>query len=91
MRILTQLAAAGVGACVLPYSAVSSMVAQGALQARPVEGMSVDWTLLHARHVEPTPSVLALIQVIVDAASRASAEGRWPGMQLLTRELPPRR
>lgn len=84
VRILTQLCADGVGSCVLPYSALARLVSEGKLEARPIEGVYMDWTLLHARHVEPTPSVVALIKVIIEVARRANAEGRWSSMQLLT-------
>jgi LysR family nitrogen assimilation transcriptional regulator len=87
VRILTQIASEGAGSCVLPYSAVSRMVAERKLEARPVEGLHVQWTLLHARNVDPTPSVVALVNVMIEVAGRACAQGRWQSMELLTQRM----
>src|SRR5690606_29176994 len=87
VRILTQAAAEGIGHCVLPYSAVARMVEEGKLEARPIPGVYVDWALLHLRNVEPTPSVAALVDIIIDVAGQASADGRWRGVSLMAQSL----
>ena len=87
VRILTQVTAEGIGNCVLPYSAVASMVNDGRLEARPIRSLSVTWALLHVRNVEPTPSIVALIDIVVDIARRARADGQWHGVRLLTQGM----
>lgn len=87
IRILTQASAQGVGSCVLPYSAIAEAVSLGQLQARAVRGLSVQWALLHMRNIEPTPSVVALLNIIIDMARCAHEEQRWQGMELLARHI----
>lgn len=87
VRLLTQIAAEGHSHCVLPYSAVGKMVTDGKLEARPIKGLHVNWTLVHARNLEPTPSVVALVNLIIEIARRTQAQERWPGMQLLAQHM----
>ncbi len=87
VRILTQVTAEGVGNCVLPYSAVAKLVSEGKLDARPINTLFVDWTLLHVRNLEPTPSVVALIDIIIGNARQAQADGRWQGVELLAQRM----
>lgn len=82
VRIITQATAEGIGHCVLPYSAIASMVEEGKLEARPIPEVFVDWALLHVKNVELTPSVAALVDIIIEVAGAASAEGRWRGVRL---------
>jgi len=88
VRLLTQATSEGLGHCVLPYSAVATMVTQGRLQARPIKKLFVNWALLHVRNVEPTPSIVALINIIIGIARRARTEGRWHGVELLMQGMP---
>ena len=83
VKILTQATADGIGYCVLPYSALARMIAEGSLDARVVRSLSVNWSLLHVRNVAPTPSVIALVNIIVDVARTALDEGRWKGLDIL--------
>lgn len=87
VRILTQVTREGVGHCVLPYSAVATMVGAGELEARRVGKMVVTWELLHMRNVEPTPSIVALINLLVSIARQARDDGRWEGVELLTQGI----
>lgn len=84
VRILTQATAEGIGHCVLPYSAVAGMVAEGKLEARPIRNVFVNWALLHVRNVEPTPSILALMDIIIDMARQAVVREHWQGVTILT-------
>lgn len=83
IRLLTRIAAEGFAGCVLPHSALAESVAAGKLEAQPVAGLHVDWVLLFARSVEPTPGIKALIEIFLRHAREASREGRWPGMAML--------
>jgi LysR family nitrogen assimilation transcriptional regulator len=84
VRILTQVTRDGVGHCVLPYSALAAMVAAGQLEAHQIENMEVTWELLHVRNVEPTPSIVALVNILLAVAGEARSRGRWRGVELLT-------
>lgn len=88
VRILTKAAAEGLGHCVLPYSAIAEPVSQGHLEARAIDRLFVTWALLHVRNVEPTPSVVALINTIIAVAQRASSDHRWEGLEFLADALP---
>jgi LysR family nitrogen assimilation transcriptional regulator len=87
VRLLTQITHQGTGRCVLPYSAVARMVSEGRLEARRIARMAVTWELLHVRNVEPTPSIVALVNILIAIAREAHATDRWPGMELLTQGL----
>lgn len=87
VRILTKAAAEGLGHCVLPYSAIAEPVSQGYLEARAINNLFVTWALLHVRNVEPTPSVVALINTIIAVAQRASSDHRWEGLEFLANSM----
>ncbi|WP_442907446.1 LysR family transcriptional regulator [Hydrogenophaga sp. BPS33] len=88
VRILTKASAEGLGHCVLPYSAIAEPVSQRQLEARAVNKLFVTWALLHVRNVEPTPSVVALINTIIAVARKACSDQRWEGLEFLAESMP---
>jgi LysR family nitrogen assimilation transcriptional regulator len=86
-RLLASLAADGVAGAVLPWSAVASLAGQGRLQVRPVQGLSITWMLIHSRSRALTPSVEALLEMMLTLVHEGQMSGKWRGV---TRLEPPR-
>lgn len=88
VRLLTRIAAEGFAGCVLPYSALAESVAANKLEARPVQGLHVEWVLVFARSVEPTPGIRALIDIFLRHARETSNNKAWQGVTVLCNAIP---
>jgi LysR family nitrogen assimilation transcriptional regulator len=77
LPMMLELARRGVGAVILPRSAIEQDVAAGALHAVPISGMRVEWTLAVARQREGTVTAQAMIDCLNDIVRERIRSGAW--------------
>jgi LysR family nitrogen assimilation transcriptional regulator len=81
-RLQSEMAAAGVGFTVLPYSAISKEVESGKLTATPLEDLKVTWTLVYSKERELGSAAQHLIDILVEITQEKAKAGKWPGLTL---------
>lgn len=79
---MVDLVAQGVGCSVLPYCAADSGVRQGRLSAAPVEGLRVDWAMIHSRERGLSPAADRVRNLLRERVRERVAAGAWPGAAL---------
>jgi LysR family nitrogen assimilation transcriptional regulator len=77
LPMLLELARRDVGSVILPRSAVAHDLALKTLQATPVRGMSVKWTLAVAREREQSLAVKALVVSLHEIIKKQIRTGNW--------------
>lgn len=79
-RVQTEMAAAGVGCAVLPYSALARDVENGRIEALPIEDLRITWTLIHSRERALSVPAQRLIDTLLEISARHVDSGKWPGL-----------
>lgn len=79
-RVQTEMAAAGVGCAVLPYSALARDVEDGRLQAVPIEDLRITWTLIHSRERALSVAAQRLVDTLLEISAGHVDSGKWPGL-----------
>ena len=79
-RVQSEMAAAGVGFSVLPYSALARDVENGRLEAVPIEDLQVKWTLIHSRERALSTAAQRLVEIVLEISARHADSGKWPGL-----------
>jgi LysR family transcriptional regulator, nitrogen assimilation regulatory protein len=72
-----ELAKAGLGYLVLPFCAVQKEMASGVLAARPIAGLTCQWTVVWSAERAFTAAPRKLVQLIAETTSELSRNGRW--------------
>jgi len=79
-RIQSEMAAAGVGFSVLPYSALAQDAENGRVEAVPIEDLQITWTLIYSRERALSAAAQRLLEILLEISSRHVDSGRWPGL-----------
>ncbi|MFC5584650.1 LysR substrate-binding domain-containing protein [Nitratireductor kimnyeongensis] len=84
LSMLLELARRGVGAAILPRSAVEQDVSQNLLSAVPIRGMSIDWALAVSRDRAHSPAVQMLVRNVEELVLKQIRTGKWQARSQLT-------
>jgi LysR family nitrogen assimilation transcriptional regulator len=72
-----ELAKAGLGYLVLPFCAVQKEMVSGVLTARPIAGLTCQWTVVWSAERAFTAAPRKLVQLIAETATELIRDGRW--------------
>jgi LysR family transcriptional regulator, nitrogen assimilation regulatory protein len=83
--MISGLVAKGTAYSILPYCAICSALDQKAVSASPIEGLYVDWALIHPSPSELTPFAKLFRSLLIEHIARKLDDGSWTGATLPTR------
>jgi LysR family nitrogen assimilation transcriptional regulator len=83
--MISGLVAKGTAYSILPYCAICTALGQHAVSASPIEGLYVDWALIHPSPSELTPFAKLFRSLLIEHIARKLDDGSWTGATLHTK------